>query len=251
LQVKEAYEHFERKYNPDKYINVRQGFTKFEEEMNSHSSTSENNTDGDAGNKEYESIREKNKKKNSSATTADFEFRKSESEPDFDASGNYYRDEQLKLDIQKQKDIAKFLFAKIPVPRSRKMIDRLDIRGMTIGKGKIFGPDDYLSFSLLTVFLFMLFMSRKDQYKSYTFENLENVNIYNALKPSEINKLYEENEISPIEQVIINSKEHQIFKDKKLAENIVHKTTASLAFGGVNDVPKLDIRKKFENSLKN
>ena len=52
----------------------------------------------------------------------------------------------------------------------------------------------------------MIFYSRKKEYKTYTFENLENVNIYNALKPSEINRIYEENERSPIEQVLMNSK---------------------------------------------
>jgi hypothetical protein len=63
-----------------------------------------------------------------------------------------------------------------------------------------------MGFTLLTVFLFMIFYSRKKEYKTYTFENLENVNIYNALKPSEINRIYEENERSPIEQVLMNSK---------------------------------------------
>jgi len=56
------------------------------------------------------------------------------------------------------------------------------------------------------MFIIFLFFSRKKEYKTYTFENLENINIYNALKPSEINKIYESHEISPIEQVIINTK---------------------------------------------
>lgn len=56
------------------------------------------------------------------------------------------------------------------------------------------------------MFLIALFISRKKEYKTYTFENLENVNIYNAMKPSEINKVYDSKEISPIEQVIMNTK---------------------------------------------
>ncbi len=52
----------------------------------------------------------------------------------------------------------------------------------------------------------MIFYSRKKEYKTYTFENLENVNIYNALKPSEINRIYEQNERSPMEQILINSR---------------------------------------------
>lgn len=82
----------------------------------------------------------------------------------------------------------------------------MDLKSVTIGKGKIFGPDEYLGVTILTMFLLGLFFSRKKEYKTYTFENLENINIYNALKPSEINKIYEQNEISPIEQVIMNTK---------------------------------------------
>jgi len=81
----------------------------------------------------------------------------------------------------------------------------LDLKSVTLGKGKIFGADDYLGFTLITLFLLGILFSRKKEYKTYTFENLENVNIYNALKPSEINKIYESNEISPIEQVILSS----------------------------------------------
>jgi len=165
-------------------------------------------------------------------------------------SGNYFRDEQLKLDIEKQKYISKFLFGKIPVPRSSKMIDRLNLKSITIAKGKIFGPDDYFSFTILTLVLLFIFITRKSQYKKYTFENLENVNIYNALKPSEINKIYEDNEISPSEMAIINSKEHKQYKDKRLIQDIISKTQTSLVFGGINDVPKLDIRGKFNESLK-
>ena len=82
----------------------------------------------------------------------------------------------------------------------------MDLKSVTLGKGKIFGADDYLGFTLITMFLIGILFSRKKEYKTYTFENLENINIYNALKPSEINKIYESNEISPLEQVIINSK---------------------------------------------
>lgn len=89
----------------------------------------------------------------------------------------------------------------------------MDLKSVSLGKGKIFGADEYLGFTLLTMFLIALLFSRKKEYKSYTFENLENINIYNALKPSEINKIYEQNEISPIEQVIINSKGNFLLKE--------------------------------------
>jgi len=77
---------------------------------------------------------------------------------------------------------------------------------VTLGKGKIFGADDYLGITLITMFLFAILFSRRKEYKTYTFENLENINIYNALKPSEINKIYDSHEISPLEQVIMNTK---------------------------------------------
>ena len=90
----------------------------------------------------------------------------------------------------------------------------------------------------------------KNQKTGEKCENLENVNIYNALKPSEINKIYEENEISPVELAVINSKEHKEYRDKKLMQDIISKTHGSLVFGAINDVPKVDIREKFKESLK-
>lgn len=252
LQIKEAYEYFERKYNPEKYANIRQSFTsKFEDETQNESKDSKGSSED-----KYESIREKNKKKrkshaNSADSNSSFQFKSdSNFDNDFDMSGNYFRDEQLKLEVEKQKYISKFLFAKIPVPRSSRMIDRLKLSGITIAKGKIFGPEDYISFTILTILILFVFFSRKSQYKRYTFENLENVNIYNALKPSEINKIYEDNEISPAEMAMMNTREHKEYKDKKLMEDIISKTQTSMVFGGINDVPKLDIRGKFKESLK-
>jgi hypothetical protein len=186
--------------------------------------------------------------KASASASSSFQFT-NDAEYNFEMSGNYFRDEQLKLDMEKQKYISKFLFAKIPVPRSSKMIDRLNLKSITIAKGKIFGPDDYFSFTILSLLIFFVFITRKSQYKKYTFENLENVNIYNALKPSEINKIYEDNEISPAEMAILNSKEHKQYQDKRLRKDIISKTQTSLVFGGINDVPKLDIRGKFNESL--
>ncbi len=114
----------------------------------------------------------------------------------------------------------------------------------------MFGPEDYLSFTLLTLLLVFVFYSRSDQYKSYSFENLENVNIYNALKPSEVVKIYEENEVSPAEQAIINSEEHQNYKNQQLMEKIRTSTKYSIGFGTINDVPKVDIKQRFKESIK-
>ena len=92
------------------------------------------------------------------------------------------------------------------------MVDRLKLKIITVGKGKMFGPEDYFSFTFLTVLIIVVILDRARKYKTYSFENLENVYIYNALKPSEVVKIYEDNEISPAEQVMINSKEHIEYK---------------------------------------
>jgi hypothetical protein len=130
------------------------------------------------------------------------------------------------------------------------MVDRLNLKSITVGKGKMFGPEDYFSFSLLTIFIIIVILDRARQYKTYSFENLENVNIYNALKPSEVVKIYEDNEISPAEQVIMNSKEHIQYKEQKTYEDLKNRVNLSSGFGRINDVPKLDIKKQFKESIK-
>ncbi len=231
---------------PEKYINNRQSFSsKFEEETE----VNENATE------DFESIREKKKNKSSSnnfdrenkrETPHDFQFTKDDP---LDA-GLYFKDEALKLEIEKRKNIDKFLFVNIPAPRSPKMVDRLKLNQVTVGKGKMFGPEDYTSFTLITLFIIVFFLDRQRQYKTYNIENLENVNIYNALKPSEVVKIYEENEISPAEQMVLNSKEHQQYKEQKLIADIRNNVQMSASIGRINDVPKLDIKKKFKESLK-
>lgn len=222
--------------------------SKFDEE---NGSAGTSNTSEDAP---FESIREKNKRHKTSKAKEEqnFEFKHHDKNifSNFESSGDYFRDEQLRLDIEKQSFVSKFLFTKIPVPRSPKMVDRLNLKSITLGKGKLFGPEDFLSFTVLTLFLLFIFFSRKDQYKTYSFENLENVNIYNALKPSEVVKIYEENEVSPAEQVVINSKEHEEYRNNQLMQKLASQTRTSLALGTINDVPKIDIKQKYKESLK-
>lgn len=156
---------------------------------------------------------------------------------------------QLKLDLEKKDYISKFLKNKIPVPRSYRMIDRLELNKVTVGKGKLFGPEDYFSVSFLAFFLITFFIMRKRNTETYTFENLENVNIYNALKPSEVVQLYEDNFISPQDQEVLNSVEHQVYKQKMLMNNVNKKMQSSLSFGLINDVPKVDLKKQFKESI--
>jgi hypothetical protein len=148
--------------------------------------------------KPFESIRETNKY--TSFRKHDFVFK-------FDEADNEEKvREKIELELKKQEYIKDFLFVKAPVPRSERMIDRLKLKEITIGKGRLFGPDDYMGLTILTLFILIIFSTRMKQYETYTFENLQNVNIYNALKPSEVNKIYSDNEMSPVEQVVIDSK---------------------------------------------
>jgi hypothetical protein len=78
----------------------------------------------------------------------------------------------------------------------------LDLKSITIGKGKMLGPDDYMGFTMMLFFAILLLASRKKDYESNDFKNLEYVNIYNALKPSEIVKIYEDTQKAPIEEII-------------------------------------------------
>lgn len=118
MQVKEAYEFFERRYNPEKYKNIKSTLSNFDE--GTSTSTSE------AKDTPHESIREKNKTSTASTKSkANFEFKhsdKTEMNTDFEETNDYFRNEQLKLDIQKKGYINKFLFTNIPVPRSHRMV---------------------------------------------------------------------------------------------------------------------------------
>jgi hypothetical protein len=206
LQVKEAYEFFERKFNPEKYQNIRMPLNSFDDVVDKPSSTDKNN--GEKKEEEFVSVRDKNKK-NKTNNNTNFEFKfhdKNNMNTDYDDSNDYFTKEQMKLDIKKQEYISKFLFTNTPVPRSYRMVDRLNMGNITLGKGKLFGPEDYFGFTLLTLFILMLFLSRKKEYHTFDLKNLENINIYNALRPSEVAKIYEDTEISPIEQTVLNTK---------------------------------------------
>ncbi len=229
---------------------MKQSFSsKFDEETTANASSSE-----DSREEGFESIREKKKTK-TKRKTEEGNFNFNNNDPDFadstmDSSSDYFKDEQLRNEIEKQKNISKFLYVKIPAPRSPRMVDRLNLKNITVGKGKIFGPEDYMSFTFLTILIIIFFLDRQRQYKTFSFENLENVNIYNALKPSEVVKIYEDNEISPTEQVMMNSKEHVLYKEMKAKDEMKSKIKLISSHGRINDVPKLDIKQQFKDSIK-
>jgi len=132
MLIKEAYEFFDRKYNPQKYANLRMPINNFED--GSESSNAENADNDDS---KYESIRQKNRKKYSSNnnTNEGYEKNKYNFDFSFDERTNFYTgyeetkevymDKKFKLDNSKNENIAKFLFSKAPVPRSYRMIGNL------------------------------------------------------------------------------------------------------------------------------
>jgi hypothetical protein len=94
------------------------------------SKTDSGNTEDDT---KYESIRQKNRKKYTSNNSIDGEEKnKYNFDFSFDERTNFYSgyeetrevymEKKFKLDKSKNENIAKFLFSKVPVPRSYRMI---------------------------------------------------------------------------------------------------------------------------------
>lgn len=91
---------------------------------------------GKTNDENFESIRDKNKKKthkttgdkseSESSTNTNFQFRATKSGDDtdktYDEVDDYYRSEQIRQDIQRQSYIQKFTFIRAPAPRSERMI---------------------------------------------------------------------------------------------------------------------------------
>lgn len=128
--IKEAYEYFDRKYNPQKYANLRMPINKFDDAENNDKSGSKSNE----AEKEYQSIRQKNKRRYTDSNNKDSEDKYSKYSfsftfdertnhfSNFDESREVFMDHKFKLDQYKKENIDKFLFTKAPVPRSHRMI---------------------------------------------------------------------------------------------------------------------------------
>ena len=115
MLIKEAYEFFDRKYNPQRYANLRMPINKFDDGESKGEDTSEENV-------KYESIRQKNRKKYSSSKEGDeknkynFDFKFDERTnfyTGYEETKEVYMDKKFKLDQSKNENIAKFLFSKI------------------------------------------------------------------------------------------------------------------------------------------
>jgi len=139
--IKEAYEYFDKKYNPQKYANLRMPISKFDDAENEKESGSAQGSPNEAE-KEYQSIRNKNRKKYSESDKGGDNCEKYSFNFTFDERVNYYGnfeeskenlvEKKFKLDQYKQTNIDKFLFTKAPVPRSYRMIGKIILFFFTI-----------------------------------------------------------------------------------------------------------------------
>jgi len=103
------------------------------DETDNYKQSSTSNEDSGSNEKEYQSIRQKNRKKYSKSDGEKGE--KYSFSFTFDERSNYYSnfeeskevlmDKKFKLDQYKKENIDKFLFTKAPVPRSYRMIGNL------------------------------------------------------------------------------------------------------------------------------
>lgn len=129
--IKEAYEYFDKKYNPQKYANLRMTISKFDDAENEKQSSTAEGSANEAE-KEYQSIRNKHRKKYSESGkdgekgekySFNFTFdERTNYHGNFEESNEIFMEKKFKLDQFKKENIEKFLFTKAPVPRSYRMI---------------------------------------------------------------------------------------------------------------------------------
>jgi curved DNA-binding protein CbpA len=248
LQIKEAFEFFERKYNPAKYTNTKQNpkFT-FEENENK-----DNNEKEDNETEESDSIR-KNEKR--SGTAKIHENQSNDYTTHSNESEDYFTKERLELDIKQQERISNFLKNKIPVPRSDRMTDRLKISEMTIKKGKLLGAEDYLSFLGIT-FLIMYFLLIHSKESTLNFDDLQKNNLYYSLKDNSNDMddlVYEDHQETPLEKKISETKDYQDFIKKLNKENKVDQKKMieklSITDNVIRDIPKFDIKAEYYKNI--
>jgi hypothetical protein len=250
MQIKEAFEIFERKYNPTKYTSIRS--------KNEHEDV-ENENKKDNEREENESIRDKYKKNQTNTNFADnkseddnntetsekgFSYKKGDSE-------DYFKQEQAFLEAKQEEYIKEFLKNKLPNPRSEKMIDRLNLKSETIGRGKYFGADDWFSFLLVTFVIWYFLYNKSYKMSVKTFEDLRKVNIYNIFKDDSYRKdiEYKSNEKSPLESSLSKNKdfkEYEINRMKEINEMLKKENIKDFR---LKEIQKVDLKAKFNQEL--
>lgn len=121
--------------------------------------------------------------------------------------------EQAKLD-----SINTFLFTDLPAPRSNRMLDRLNLQSVSAPKNKLLGPGEYFGFFALTAGILLVLFFRSKTYSKQALNDADYLNIYNALKPAELSKIYEDNQASPLETITKETKEFKEFVAKQELE---------------------------------
>lgn len=138
-----------------------------------------------------------------------------------------------------------------PAPRSERMIDRLKLSEITLGKGKLFGPEDYFSFLLFTIIIYSVIFSKR--YYESNFEDLQKSNIYNSLKDYSEDKAdlkYKETQLTPQEKRITETNDYVIYKNKQIeAKAELNSKYSQMIEGGISEVPKFDIKKAFNKEI--
>lgn len=251
MQIKEAYELFERKYNPTKYTSVKSKNEYDEEEAKKETE-----------NEEYDSIRDKYKKQQSNNNFATntkqdkeeninetsekgFSYKKGDSE-------DYFKKEQAFLEAKQEEYIKQFLKNKLPNPRSEKMVDRLNLKSEIIGRGKFFGADEWPSFLLFTLLIWWFIYNKAYKGATKTFEDLRKENIYNVFRQDSYKKSeveYKKHEKSPLEKSLSKDKDFGEYEKTRLKE-----INEMLKKENINDfrlmeVPKMDLKSKFNHEL--
>ena len=159
------------------------------------------------------------------------------------------------MDIKQQERINNFLKNKIPVPRSDRMTDRLNISEMTIKKGKLLVSEDYLSFLGITFIIIYFFISHSKE-SSLNFDDLQKNNLYYSMKDNLNEKddlVYEDHQVTPQEKQISETQDYKAFikklntesnKDqKKMIEKL------SITDNTIRDIPKLDLKAEFYKNI--
>lgn len=240
LQIKEAFEFFDRKYNPSKYTNIKPQAYTFNDDNENQGEDKE----------EKETIR-KNEKSTKTAAKDNLENNdKTEIHTEYETE-DYFRKEQVELNLKQQERINTFIKNKGPAPRSDQMIDRHKISQMTIGKGKLLGAEDYSTFLLITSIV-LVFVFTALNSSQLDFENLQKHNIYYTLNDySDLKEdiTYKDNELTPYEKKISEMGGYKNFVSTlktipvKDQNNVIQKFSYTDA--KIRDIPKLNIKEEF------
>jgi len=242
MQIKEAYEFFERKYNPAKYSSIKTSYQKdpFEEE---------------GGQEEEESIRDR---KNPNKQAQDFnnqnkDTRSNENKDDYIKVNDYFKHTQMANNMRQQDLINDFLKIKGPNPRSEKMVDRHNIRADTIEKGKLLGPDSYPTFTVIVFLIYYFILAKSKKESENNFRGVSKTSIMNVFRNDSAykNKEYEKDVVTPLEETLSYYKNHIEYEQEKVQELNAILKKEKIGFQKLNEMPAVDLKAKFNSSLNN